>query len=151
MRSLRPDCALAVGQATGRGGVTPERTAVNLADARIPDNDGAAPHGARLVPDGPEAYQSNLPVAGMAEAILRAGLPASVSDSAGTFVCNAVLYALLHAIHTEFPGMGGGFIHVPCLPEQAKPGVPSMTAEASAAALTAALAAAADALCVPEN
>ncbi len=139
MRLLEPDAALAVGQATGRACVTPERFAFNLDDARIPDNDGAQPRETPIVPGGPARYTASLPADELAAAIGSAGIPSAVSDSAGAFVCNHVLYCMLHGIKQSFPGMRGGFIHVPCLPEQADAGTPSMPAHQAALALTTAL------------
>ena len=115
---LRPDYVVSVGQAAGRSEITPERIAINLEDAAIPDNDGVMPQERPVIPGAPDGYFSLLPVARMAQAIKDAGLPAKVSNTAGTFVCNHVMYALLHACHTRFTGMKSGFIHVPCVPEQ---------------------------------
>src|SRR5690606_29511492 len=92
-----PDVVVALGLASGRLGVTPERVAVNLGDARIPDNAGAQPRDAEVVPGGPVAYFSTLPVKAAVAAVHEAGLPASMSMSAGTYVCNATFYALQHA------------------------------------------------------
>lgn len=119
VRLHRPDAVVCVGQAAGRGEITPERVAINIADASIPDNEGNQPCDAPIIPEGENAFFSTLPVKAMAEAIRAAGLPASVSNTAGTFVCNQLMYGLLYHISREFPGMRGGFIHVPCIPEQA--------------------------------
>ena len=119
VRLHRPDAVVCVGQAAGRGEITPERVAINIADASIPDNEGNQPCDAPIIPEGENACFSTLPVKAMAEAIRAAGLPASVSNTAGTFVCNQLMYGLLYHISREFPGMRGGFIHVPCIPEQA--------------------------------
>ena len=119
MRLHRPDVVVCVGQAAGRSEITPERVAINIADASIPDNEGNRPCDAPIYPDGENACFSTLPVKAMVEAIKAAGLPASLSNTAGTFVCNQLMYGLLYHISREFPGMGGGFIHVPCIPEQA--------------------------------
>ena len=119
MRLHRPDVVACVGQAAGRSEITPERVAINIADASIPDNEGNKPCDAPIYPDGENACFSTLPVKAMVEAIKAAGLPASLSNTAGTFVCNQLMYGLLYHISREFPGMGGGFIHVPCIPEQA--------------------------------
>lgn len=129
-----PHVILCVGQAGGREGVTPERIAVNIRDASIPDNRGVQPRGERILPQGNAAYFATAPVEDMVDAIIRAGLPARASNSAGTFVCNETLYLLLHRFaqtHTRV-----GFLHVPYLPEQ---GSPSLTAEETAAALAAAI------------
>ena len=125
-----PDTVICIGQAGGRAEVTLEQTAVNLMDSRIPDNDGVEPKGERILADGPDAYFTNLPLRRMAENIHTHGLPCQISYTAGTFVCNCVMYRLMHMIHQEFPEIKGGFIHVPYLPEQAakKPGgTPSMS------------------------
>ena len=129
-----PDVILCVGLAAGRDAVTPERIAVNIRDARIPDNAGNQPQGAYVAPDGPAAYFSTLPVEAMAQAIRNVQIPASVSNSAGAFVCNDTLYALLH--HFAGTSTRVGFIHIPNIPEQ---GQPSLPLEASIRALTAAI------------
>ncbi|MBB6097169.1 pyroglutamyl-peptidase [Deinobacterium chartae] len=128
LEELRPDLALCVGQAGGRAELSLERVAVNLADAPIADNDGDQPTDRPLVEGGPNAYFAALPVKAAVAALREAGLPASVSLSAGTFVCNAAMYHLLHLAATDFPGLRGGFLHIPFLPEQAArhPGRPSM-------------------------
>ena len=106
----RPDVIIAVGLADGRTAITPERVAVNLEDARIPDNAGAQPRERVIDPDGPAAYFSGLPVRAIADAISAAGIPSQVSLSAGAFVCNSVMYRLLASVA---PGTVAGFIHVP--------------------------------------
>jgi len=118
---------LALGQATGRCELTPERVAINVDDARIPDNAGARPVDTAVVPGGPAAYFSTLPIKAMVAAMRAEGVPASVSQTAGTFVCNHVFYGLMHALQTR-RGVRGGFMHVPLLPEQAArlPGQPSL-------------------------
>ena len=132
-----PDVILCVGQAGGRSSVTPERIAVNISSARIPDNAGNQPVENPIIPGGPDGIFSTVPVRAMADAITAAGLPGAVSNSAGTFVCNDTLYRLLY----RFAGTGtrAGFIHVPYLPHQAKEGVPSMELDAIIAALTVAI------------
>lgn len=131
---IEPDYVISVGQAGGRDAVTPERITVNIRDARIPDNAGNQPHGEFVAPGGPAAYFSTLPVEAMAQAIRDAGIPATVSNSAGAYVCNDVMYSLLHA----FAGsrVKCGFIHVPYIPAQ---GSPSLPLEKTVAALTAAM------------
>ena len=133
-KELQPNLILCVGQAGGRDAVTPERIAVNIRDARIPDNAGNQPLGEFVVSDGPAAYFSTVPVKEMAEAIRNAHIPAAVSNSAGAFVCNDVLYTLLHHYHGSTTRVG--FIHVPYLPEQ---GSPSLPLEQTIAALIAAV------------
>ena len=131
---FQPHVILCVGQAGGRDAVTPERIAVNIRDARIPDNQGNQPRGEFVAADGPAAYFSTVPVADMARAIRDAEIPATVSNSAGAFVCNDVLYSLLH--HYAGTPVRVGFIHVPYLPEQ---GCPSLPLDRTVAALIAAI------------
>lgn len=125
----QPDIIISVGQAGGRFGISPERVAINIDDARIKDNEGNQPVDVKVVENGEAAYFSNLPIKAMTQAMVDAGIPASVSNSAGTFVCNHVMYGILHMIHTEYPHMRGGFIHVPYIPAQVtnKPNMPSMS------------------------
>lgn len=117
-----PDVIICIGQAADRSAVTPERIAVNVRDARIPDNAGNQPDGIPVIESAPAAYFSTLPVQAMVQAICDAQIPASVSNSAGTFVCNDTLYALLH--HFDGSATRVGFIHVPNLPEQGTPSLP---------------------------
>lgn len=126
-RELAPDVILCVGQAGGRAGVTPEVVGINLREARIADNAGFRPENEPVVPGGPAAYFATLPVREMVAAIRNAGLPASLSYSAGAFVCNDVLYTVLH--NCSGTQVRAGFVHVPFLPEQAKEGVASMPLE----------------------
>ena len=137
----RPDVVLSIGQAGGRSAVSVERVAVNLDDYRIPDNAGNQPADEAVVPGGPDAYLSELPVKAMVEAIQRAGVPAQVSLSAGTFVCNHLLYHVRHYLEGRHPGARNGFIHIPFLPEQVvdKPGQPSMALELSVRGVEAAI------------
>lgn len=109
----RPELVVCAGLAGGRKHVTLERVAINLIDARIPDNAGAQPVDVPVVAGGPSAYFTTLPVKAAVAAIESAGLPAAVSYTAGTYVCNQVFYGLLHLIATEFPALRGGFVHVP--------------------------------------
>lgn len=126
-----PDVVISVGQASGRFGITPERVAINIDDARIADNEGNQPIDERIFEDGKEAYFSNLPIKAMVAEIKENGLPASVSNTAGTFVCNHIMYSIMYIIEKEFTNIRGGFIHVPCIPAQVvdKVGVPSMSIE----------------------
>lgn len=133
-QGCRPDVILCVGQAGKRDSVTPERIAVNIRDARIPDNRGNKPEGQLVKAHGPAAYFSTVPVREMADAICAAGLPGMVSNSAGAFVCNDTLYTLLH--HFSGTAVKVGFIHVPWLPEQ---GSPSLALQDTARALEAAI------------
>lgn len=134
---LRPDAVLSVGQAGGRSGVTVEMVAINLRHARIPDNAGSQPQDEAIVPGGPAAYFATVPVRAMVSAVEAAGIPCAASYTAGTFVCNEVLYTLLH----RFAGSQAraGFIHLPYLPQQAKAGQPSMAPGDMARALEAAI------------
>ncbi|PLY46407.1 pyroglutamyl-peptidase I [Lelliottia sp. F153] len=133
---LEPAVVIAVGQAGGRVDVTVERVAINVDDARIADNRGQQPIDVAIVPDGPAAWFSSLPIKAMVAAMREKGIPASVSQTAGTFVCNHVMYGLLHKISGK-TAVKGGFIHIPYLPEQAAahPGAPSMAAHTVKAAL----------------
>lgn len=138
-----PDLVLCVGQAGGRAAVTVEKVAVNLAEARIPDNAGAQPSDEPVVEGGPAAYFAHLPVKAMVQAARSCGVPAQVSYTAGTFVCNQVAYGLAHLIETERPGLRGGFVHVPYSPDQVvDQAQPSMDTAVVARALQAMIAAA---------
>ncbi|MEI6051509.1 MAG: pyroglutamyl-peptidase I [Opitutaceae bacterium] len=128
LRVHRPALVICVGQAGGRKGITPERVAINIDDARIPDNAGAQPLDCPVVRGGPTAYFSTLPVKAIAAALREAGLPGEVSQTAGSFVCNHVFYGLMHALRMR-KGIRGGFIHVPFLPEQAQKGQASLPLE----------------------
>ena len=122
----RPALVVCLGLASGRAALSLERIAINVDDARIADNAGAQPVDTPVVPGGPAAYFSSLPIKAMRQAMLAAGVPAEVSQTAGTFVCNHIFYALMHALATT-RGLGrtrGGFIHVPLLPEQGAPSLP---------------------------
>ncbi|SPZ66114.1 Pyrrolidone-carboxylate peptidase [Serratia quinivorans] len=126
---VRPVMVLAIGQAGGRTDITIERVAINVDDARIPDNQGQQPIDEPIVKSGPAAYFSTLPIKAMVDSMREAGIPASVSQTAGTYVCNHVMYGLLHRLNSQ-QAIKGGFIHIPYLPEQAAahPGAPSMAA-----------------------
>lgn len=125
---VRPVLVIAVGQAGGRVDLTVERVAINVDDAPIKDNAEQQLVDAPIVPCGPAAYFSTLPIKAVVAALRAAGLPASVSQTAGTFVCNHVFYGLMHAL-ADRAGVRGGFIHIPYLPEQAArhPGMASMS------------------------
>lgn len=124
----QPDYVLNVGQAGGRSALTPERVAININDGRIPDNDGYQPLDEPIQPDGDTAYFTQLPIKAMAKAIRAAGLPAIVSNTAGTYVCNHIFYQVQYMRTKEFPKLKAGFIHIPFLPEQVvkRPSTPSM-------------------------
>lgn len=119
IKSLRPDVVLSLGQAGGREGISLERLAVNLADARIADNDGFQPRDEALQAAGPAAYFSTLPLRRMEKALQEAGLPAGLSNTAGLYVCNAVFYTAARLAESLNPTPRAGFVHVPYLPEQA--------------------------------
>jgi pyroglutamyl-peptidase len=119
IRKHDPELVICLGQAGGRAGLTIERVAINLDDAPIPDNAGARPIDQPISRSGPAACWSTLPVKAMARAIAMAGIEASVSHTAGTYVCNHVFYGLMLALKRR-PGVRGGFIHVPFLPEQSQ-------------------------------
>lgn len=125
----QPVLVLALGQAGGRAEICLERVAINLIDARIADNRGLQPMDTCVLSDGPGAYFSNLPLKAMQSSLVESGVPAALSLTAGSFVCNQVFYWLAHLLTTEHPGVRGGFIHVPWLTEQAErhapdPGMP---------------------------
>ncbi len=144
MQEIHPDIVISSGQAGGRFGVTPERIAINITDARIPDNEGNQPIDVPIFEDGDTAYFSNLPVKAMVQEIKKAGYPASLSNTAGTYICNHVMYGILYYIQKEFPNVRGGFIHVPYAVSQVvdKPEAPSMSIADITAALEAAVRAA---------
>jgi len=141
IRAHRPELVVCVGEAGGRAEIAVERVAINVDDARIPDNAGAQPIDRAIAPRGPVAYWSTLPIKAIVAALVKSGIPATVSQSAGTFVCNHVFYGLMHALAHQ-RSVRGGFIHVPMLPEQAAkarnppPSMPlSLTVEALAIAV----------------
>jgi pyroglutamyl-peptidase len=124
----RPALVLALGQAGGRAEISLERVAINLIDARIQDNAGDQPVDAAVIDGAPNAYFSTLPLKAMLKRLHEAQIPAALSHSAGTFVCNQVFFGLAHRLATQPRHARGGFIHVPYLPEQAArhPGAPSL-------------------------
>jgi pyroglutamyl-peptidase len=129
---LQPTLVISLGLASGRSDITPERVAINIDDARIPDNAGKQPVDEAVVDKAPAAYFSTLPIKAMVRNLREAGIPAAVSNTAGTFVCNHVFYALMHRLaRRAAPGVRGGFIHIPALPQQAAkiPGMASMALE----------------------
>ena len=144
MVEINPDIVIAVGQAGGRFGVTPERVAINVTDARIPDNEGNQPIDEPIFEDGDAAYFSNLPVKAMVQEIKDAGYPSTLSNTAGTYICNHVMYGILYYIQKEFPNARGGFIHVPYAASQVinKPNTASMAIADITASLEAAIKAA---------
>ena len=124
----QPDVVLCIGQAGGRASLTPERVAINQDDARIPDNDGNQPIDTPIRLDGEAAYFSTLPIKAMVQAIKEVGLPATVSNTAGTFVCNHLMYQALYLADKKFLNMRAGFMHIPYMTEQVinKPNTASM-------------------------
>ena len=109
----QPDAVLCIGQAGGRSNITVEKVAINLAEARIPDNENNQPSDQPIVDGGPPAYFTTLPIKAMVKTINNNGIPAGVSYTAGTFVCNDIMYRLLHMCAQKYPKIRGGFIHVP--------------------------------------
>ena len=132
---IHPDVILCIGQAGGRDAVTPETIGINLREASIPDNSGYQPMNVPVVEYAREAYFATVPIRDMVNEIRSYGIPARLSYSAGTFVCNDVLYRVLHEFHNTDTRVG--FIHVPYLPEQAKNTEPSLPLEKIVEALTA--------------
>ncbi|AXX65371.1 pyroglutamyl-peptidase I [Bombilactobacillus bombi] len=137
----QPDYVINIGQAGGRAAITPERVAINLDDGRIPDNAGYQPHNQTIQESGPTAYFTQLPLQAMVDAIHQAGLPAEISNTAGTYVCNHIFYQMQYLREHEFPQIKAGFIHIPFLPAQVikRPNAPSLSLADSVRGLTAAL------------
>ncbi len=129
IEEVNPAIVICVGQAGGRSAITPERIAINVDDARIADNESNQPIDTEIVPGAPAAYFSKLPIKAMVKKLTDNGIPASVSNSAGTFVCNHIFYGLMHYLVSSAKEIRGGFIHIPFLPEQIvrNPGQPSMS------------------------
>ena len=136
--SFNPDVVICVGQAGGRQGITPERIAINVDDARIADNENNQPIDFPIQNDGESAYFSTLPIKAMVDKMTASGFLASVSNTAGTFVCNHIMYQVLYYASKSHPSLKAGFIHVPFLPEQVKEKnqYPSMKLEEMIEALT---------------
>lgn len=130
LREIRPSLVICVGQAGGRAQLSLERVAINVDDARIPDNAGSQPVDLPVVNGGPAAYFTTLPIKTMRETLCAAGFPAEVSQTAGTYVCNHVFYGLMHALRAQ-RGVRAGFIHIPYSPAQAAAhaGAPSLAPE----------------------
>lgn len=132
IKNHRPDVVLSIGQAGGRSSITVEKAAINLAEARIPDNDGEQPLDQELQKDGETAYFATIPVKAIVNNIREHGIPANISYTAGTYVCNSIMYNVLYMAHKKYPDIRAGFIHVPFSTEQAaeKPdGTASMAIE----------------------
>ncbi|WP_037348672.1 pyroglutamyl-peptidase I [Selenomonas sp. F0473] len=146
---IRPDAVIIVGQAAGRPDITVERIGINVDDFRIPDNEGNKPVDEPVAADGPIAYWATLPIKKMVDHMKAAGIPASVSNSAGTYVCNHLLYSVLHMLAQRGEAhIPAGFVHIPFLPEQmaGRTGLESQYPTMSAEALEKAFAAMIEAL-----
>lgn len=138
IRKHQPDVVISVGQAGGRSCITVEQVAINLADARIADNAGEQPVDESVQPDGPAAYFATIPAKEIVKNVRAHGIPCHISYTAGTYVCNYVMYRVLHLAAAGYPGIRAGFIHVPFAAEQAvdKPaGTPFMPLETIAKGL----------------
>ena len=131
MEKELPDAVILVGQAGGRTFITPERIALNLMDAKAPDNEGNCPVDLPVIPGGENALFSSLPVKKITEAINKINVPAQLSNTAGTFVCNSLMYGVLNFCKEHYPRTLAGFIHVPYLPQQVenKENMPSLPLE----------------------
>lgn len=127
----KPDVVINVGQAGGRTDISVERVGINMDDFRIKDNEGNQPIDEKIAKDGPDAYLVTIPIKAMVQKMIENKIPASVSNTAGTFVCNHVCYGMAHLASTKYPNMRTGFIHIPFLPEQVvdKRNMPSMPLE----------------------
>ena len=131
IESYNPDYILSIGQAGGRTDISIERVAINIDDFRIKDNEGNQPIDEKIAEDGPDAYLVTIPIKAMVQKMIENKIPASVSNTAGTFVCNHVCYGMAHLASTKYPNMRTGFVHIPFLPEQVvdKRNMPSMPLE----------------------
>lgn len=114
----KPDAVVCVGQAGGRSCISIERVGINLREASIPDNDGNQPANEKAKEDGENAYFATIPVKSMVNNVRKHGIPSHISYTAGSYVCNDVMYTLLYNIDKKYPGIKGGFIHVPFATEQ---------------------------------
>lgn len=141
IKEYNPDVILSIGQAGGRPDITVERVGINVDDYRIKDNEGNQPIDTKIYDDGENAYFSNLPIKAIVENIRKNNIPASISNTAGTFVCNHVLYGVQYLLDKKYPNKKSGFIHIPFLPEQVinRPNTPSMSISTIVKALTLAL------------
>ena len=135
------DVVIGLGQASRRHDVSVERVAINVDDAPMPDNGGDCPVDRPVVAGAPAAYFSGLPIKRIVATLRAAGIPASVSQTAGTFVCNHVFYSLAHLLATRHPNTRGGFIHLPMLPMQAAahPGLSSLSLDTMVAGIRGAI------------
>ena len=126
-----PNIVICVGQAGGRSKITPERIAINIDDARIPDNIGNSPIDETIRKDGENAYFSTLPIKAIVDELNKNNIPSAISNTAGTFVCNHIMYESLYLTSTKYPNIKAGFIHIPYIEEQVlnKPNMPYMKKE----------------------
>ena len=141
IEQVKPDYVLHIGQAGGRREITPERVAINIDDASIRDNAGNQPIDQAIQKDGETAYFSSLPVKAMVQYMREEGIASSVSNTAGTFVCNHIMYQTLHFVSKTHPNIQAGFIHIPFLPEQVvnRPNIASMSLDEIVRGITAEL------------
>lgn len=141
IKKYDPDVILSIGQAGGRPDITVERVGINVDDCRIPDNEGNQKIDEPVYPDGPAAYFVTIPIKAMVQKIQSKGIPASISNTAGTFVCNHVTYGVCHLVATKYLGKRSGFIHIPYLPQQVtnKSNMPSMSQNLLVEGITAAI------------
>ena len=141
IKEIHPDYVLNIGQAGGRYAITPERVAINFDDGRIQDNEGNQPLNQPIHEDGAPAYFTQLPIKAMVKAIREAGLPGVISNTAGTFVCNHVMYQVQYMRDKEFNNIKAGFMHIPFLPNQVinRPNTPSMSLDNAVKGITAAI------------
>jgi pyroglutamyl-peptidase len=116
--AVRPDAVVMLGEAGGRFRVNPERVAINVDDFRIPDNSGNQPAGEPIVEGAPDGYFSTLPIRAIADRLIEARIPAAISNSAGTFLCNRLFYSVMHLINSRSLPIVAGFVHLPYLHEQ---------------------------------
>lgn len=128
IKSFSPSIVICVGQAGGRSKITPERIAINIDDARIPDNIGNSPIDETIRKDGENAYFSTLPIKAIVDELNKNNIPSAISNTAGTFVCNHIMYESLYLASTKYPHIKAGFIHIPYIEEQVldKPNIPYM-------------------------
>ncbi|MBR5231310.1 MAG: pyroglutamyl-peptidase I [Clostridia bacterium] len=131
MEKEKPDAIICIGQAGGRDAVTPERVAINVMDAASPDNAGQVMTDELIETDGPAAYFATLPVKQMVKSVQEKAIPCRISNTAGTYVCNSLIYDVLHYARRNMPHVKACFIHVPHIPEQTqdKPQMPSLPLE----------------------
>lgn len=141
IKQYNPDIIINVGEAGGRTGVSLERVAINVDDARIPDNDNNQPKDKKISEDGKNAYFTKLPIYQIENSVKKQGVPVYISNTAGTFVCNHVMYHLLQLLDEKYPKKIGGFIHVPYAPSQVvdKSDTPSMSTSDATQALVKAI------------